>query len=109
MKYIITENQMKNMQIEYLNYLFRGMHKVETKHYPDYIAAWEKDGEIILELGETDLEGTRLWISYKLWDNISDMFSLGYNKTEQLIKDWAEQYFEIEGIMPATGRFKKIR
>lgn len=109
MKIIITENQLRSVQFEYLDYLFGGMHKVETKHYPDYIAAWEKDGEVILELGETDSEGTRIWVSYKIWDKVSDMFSLGYNKTQKLIKDWAEQHFEMDGIIPATARFKKIR
>jgi len=51
---------------------------------------------VVLEL----VESGAFWVSLSIWDNISDMFSLEYRETQQLMKEWAEQRLELEGITP---------
>ena len=95
MKIIITENQLRNMQFKYLDYLFEGMHEFKSKKYPES-RFWKKNDEVVLEL---EISGT-LWVLYPIWNAISNMFSLDYDETKQLIKEWVEQHLELEGITP---------
>jgi len=95
MKYIITENQMRILQFEYLDFLFKDIYEVEPKKYSNS-RYWKKDDEVVLELGESGA----FWVSLSIWDNISDMFSLEPRETQQLMKEWAEQRLELEGITP---------
>jgi hypothetical protein len=95
MKDIITDNQMRKVQFKYLDYLFDGVYEIDSEEYPDS-RFWKKDDNVILELRNSGY----LWVSYLIWENISDMFSLNYDKTEQLIKDWVEQHLELEVIDP---------
>ena len=93
MKILITENQLRKVQFKFLNYLFEDMYEVESK-----IRSWEKDGEIILELGDSG----HLWVLESIWNHISNTLSLDYDETKKLIKDWAEQHLELEGITPES-------
>jgi hypothetical protein len=95
MKFLITENQIRRLEFKYLNYLFEGIHEVESKKYP-YSRLWKKDKKVILELRNSGY----LWVSYSIWNNISGMFSLNYNETRQLIKDWVEQHLKLGGFTP---------
>ena len=95
MKILITENQLRKVQFKFLNYLFEDIYEVESKEHPS-LRFWKKDDEVVLELRKSG----RLWTSYSIWDDISNMFSLDSNETEQLIKDWAEQHLGLEGIIP---------
>jgi hypothetical protein len=99
MKIIITENQKRKLQFNYLDYLFKDMYEVESKKYPNYTRSWKKNGEIILEF---TVESGYLWVLELIWSDISNMFSLDYDETKQLIKDWAEQHLELEGITPES-------
>jgi hypothetical protein len=85
------------MQIEYLNFLFKGMHEIEPNHLNSRF--WKQDNKVVLELEKSgDLIVSRL-----IWNNISDMFLLGDDETQQLIKDWVEQNLELKGIRPING------
>jgi len=95
MKILITENQMRKVQFKYLDYLFEGMYEVESKKFRGS-RFWKKGDKVILELGKSG----RLWVLHSIWRNISNMFSLDYNETKQLIKDWVEQHLELEGVIP---------
>jgi hypothetical protein len=101
MKILITENQIRRLQFKYLDYLFDGMSEIKSAKYPGDIR-WKKDGKIILELGRTG----KFWVLYSIWDNISNMFSLDYDETQQLIKEWVEQHLELEDITPKTNKFR---
>ena len=96
MKYIITENSLRRVQFKFLDYLFEGMYEVESKNYPDS-RFWKKDDRVVLELYEFG----DLWISHSIWDDISNMFSLDYDETQQLIKKWMEQNLGLEGYVPS--------
>jgi hypothetical protein len=93
MKILITENQMRKVQFKYLDYLFDGMYEIKSAKYPDS-KIWKKDDEVVLEWSTTG----QLRVLHSIWSNISNMFSLEYDETEQLIKDWAEQHLEVERI-----------
>jgi len=99
MKIIITENQIKKLGFNYLNYLFNDIYEVKSKKYPNHTRSWKKNDEIILEF---TVESGYLWVLESIWGDISNMFSLEYNETQQLIKDWAEQHLELEGIKPES-------
>jgi hypothetical protein len=101
MKYIITESQLRNTQFKYLDYLFEGMYEVESKKFQGS-RVWKKDGKVVLELEKLD----RLWVLYSVWSYISDMLSLNYDETQQLIKEWAEEHLELVGITPNVYRHK---
>jgi len=99
MKYIITENQMRILQLEYLDFLFKDIYKVKSKDLPNSII-WKKDNEVVLIRTPN-----RFWVSYWIWDNISNMLCLEYDETEELIKNWAEEYLELEGIKPKRTEY----
>ena len=95
MKILITENQLRKVEFKFLNYLFDGIYEVELNEYPD-LRFWKKDNRVVLELEKSG----NLIVSILIWENISNMFSLDYDETKQLIKDWAEQHLELKRITP---------
>jgi hypothetical protein len=58
---------------------------------------------VILELEKS---GT-LWVLYSVWTNISDMFSYGYEETQQLIKEWVEAQLKKGVVVPYVARTNK--
>jgi len=86
---------MIKVQFKYLNYLFEDMYEVKSEEYPDS-RFWKKNGEVVLELKKSG----NLIVLLSIWGDISNMFSLDYDETQQLIKDWAEQHLELDGITP---------
>ena len=95
MKILITENQLRKVQFKYLDYLFEGIHEVKSKNHPDS-RFWKKNDKVVLELEEYG----RIWVLYSIWNNISDMFLLTYDETQQLIKEWVEPHLKLERIKP---------
>jgi hypothetical protein len=95
MKILITENQLRKVEFKFLNYLFDGIYEVELNEYPD-LKFWKKDNRVVLELEKSG----NLIVSLSIWSDISNMFSLDYDETKQLIKDWAEQHLELKRITP---------
>jgi len=95
MKILITENQMRKLEFKYLDYLFGDMYEVESAKYK-HSKFWKKDDEVMLELEKSG----EMRVPFSIWRNISNMFSLDYDETKQLIKDWVEQHLELEGITP---------
>ena len=86
---------MMKAQFAYLDYIFDGMYEVESEEYPDSIF-WKKDNKVVLELEESG----QLRVLHSIWENISNMFSLDYDETKQLIKEWAEQHLELGVVEP---------
>jgi hypothetical protein len=95
MKVIITENQNRKLQFNYLNYLFDGAYEFKSKKYSDSVF-WKKNDRVILELDETG----HLRVLRSIWDDASNMFSLDYDETQQLMKEWLEQNLKLRGITP---------
>ncbi len=95
MKYIITEEQIKRAEFKYLDYLFEDIYEVSLKNYPDS-RLWVKDGKVIMDLEKSG----RLWVSYSIWNDISEFFGLKYKETQQLIKDWLKKHLKLEDVKP---------
>ena len=97
MKYIITENRLKKIEFKYLDYLFKDIYEFESKHNNSRF--WKKDDEVVLELKKWG----NLYVSYSIWGDISNMFSLNYDEVQQLISEWVENRLELEGVTPNSG------
>lgn len=88
-------DKLRKHQFKFLNYLFEDMYPVKSKYYPDS-TFFKKDGKVTLEMEKS---GT-LWVLYLVWSDISDMFSLDYNETQQLIKEWMEKQIKLQEVEP---------
>jgi hypothetical protein len=95
MKYIITDKQIKRVEFKYLDYLFEDMNEASSKKYPNS-RFWKIDDKVVLELR---ISGN-LWVLYSIWSDISNMFLLDYDETQQLIKEWVEEHLKLGGITP---------
>ena len=97
MKYIITENQYNNTIDKFITYIFEPHEEKRTKKYPESIF-WIKDGVVIAEIQNSEY----FFVNYKIWDNITLMFSLEYDETQQVIKDWLEEHYKLRGLTPPS-------
>ena len=95
MKYIITENQYNNSIDKFITYLLEPHEEIRIKKYPESIF-WVKDSQIVVEIENSEY----FYVNYKIWDNISSMFSLEYNQTQQVIKDWLEEHYKLGRLTP---------
>jgi len=96
------KNRVREVQFDYLEFLFKGMFSVKSKNYPNS-TFFKKDDKVILELEKS---GT-LWVLYSVWSNISDMFSYDYSDTQQLIKEWVETQLKSGEVRPSVGYIRQ--
>ena len=89
------KDRLRKVQFKYLDYLFENTYGVKSKFYPDS-TFFKKDDKVILELEKS---GT-LWVLYSVWGSISDTFSLQYEETQQLIKEWMESQLKQGEVAP---------
>jgi hypothetical protein len=89
------KDRLRKVQFKYLDYLFENICWVKSKFYPDS-TFFKKDDKVILELEKS---GT-LWVLYSVWASISDTFSLQYEETQQLIKEWMESQLKSGEVAP---------
>jgi len=94
---------MRRLEFKYLNYLFEDIYEVKSKNYPNS-TFFKKDDKVILELEKS---GT-LWVLYSVWASISDTFSLQYEETQQLIKEWMESQLKSGEVAPFPTRFQHL-
>jgi hypothetical protein len=92
------KDKIRKSQFKYLNYLFESMYSVKSKFYTDS-TFFKKNDKVILELEKS---GT-LWVLYSVWSDISNMFSYGYEETQQLIKEWVESQLKKEEVAPSRA------
>ena len=108
MKYIITENSLRRVQFKFLDYLFEGMHEIKMLS-PNGIFSgpntifWKKDDSILLALRIR--EKNKLEVTYPIWEDISNMFSLDYYETQELMEEWAEQRLGVGKVKAASVDF----
>jgi hypothetical protein len=95
MKYIITESQINKVIDKFITYQFEPHEVKKSSEYPDSIF-WVKDGEVIVEIEDSDY----FWVSPQIWENIRSMFSLKYSETQQVIRDWLEEHYKLGGLTP---------
>ena len=100
MKYLIKESQYNNAIDKFISHQFEPHKEIRTKKYPESIF-WIKDGEVIAEIKELAF----FWVSHQIWKNINVMFSLEYDETQQVIKEWLEEHYGLGGLTPAWINF----
>ena len=100
MKYLIKESQYNNAIDKFISHQFEPHKEIRTKKYPESIF-WIKDGEVIAEIKELAF----FWVSNQIWKNINVMFSLEYDETQQVIKEWLEEHYGLGGLTPAWINF----
>jgi hypothetical protein len=94
------KDRLRKVQFKYLDYLFENICWVKSKFYPDS-TFFKNDDKVILELEKS---GT-LWVLYSVWNSISDIFSLQYEETQQLIKEWVEEQSKSEEVTPYSSYY----
>jgi hypothetical protein len=97
MKYIITESQYNNSIDKFITYLFEPHEEKRTKKIPNSIF-WVKEGAVISEIKNSEY----FFVSSRIWGNITNMLSLEYDETQQVIKDWLEEHYKLGGLIPVT-------
>ena len=100
MKYIITESQYNNSIDKFITYLFEPHEEKRTKKIPNSIF-WVKEGAVISEIKNSEY----FFVSPQIWNNITLMFSLEYDETQQVIKDWLEEHYKLGGLKPSLFSF----
>ena len=95
MKYLITESQYNRAIDSFLTYQFKPHEEKTSKKYPNSVF-WVKNGDVIAEIEKSK----HFWVIDDIWDIISDMFSLGYDETQILIKRWLEEHYNLGGLTP---------
>ena len=91
MKYIITESQYSKILDRFLTHQFEPHEEKQSKEYPNSIF-WVKNGEVII----AEIEKSKFWIKFDIWNSTSDMFSLDYDETKLAIKEWLEKHHDFE-------------
>jgi hypothetical protein len=100
MKYIITESQYSNAIDKFITYQFEPHEVKRSSKYPNSIF-WVKDGEVIAEINK---RLSYFWVDYQIWNTISSMFSMEYNETQRVMKDWLEEHYKLGGFTPGRQR-----
>jgi hypothetical protein len=98
MKYIITESQYNSAIDKFISYQFEPHEEKTSKEYPESIF-WIKDGKVIAEIEKSKI----FWVRYQNFDIISNMFSLEYEETQEVIKYWLEEHYNLGSLTPLHG------
>ena len=97
MKYIITESQYGKTIDNFITNQLEPHEEKRTREYPESVF-WVKDGEIIAEIEKSKY----FWVNRQIWRTINVMFSLEYDETKQVIKDWLEEHYKLGGLKPGN-------
>ena len=95
MKYIITESQYGKTIDNFITNQLEPHKEKRTKKHSESIF-WVKNGEVIAEI----LNSKYFWVNDQIWKNINVMFSLEYDETQQVIKDWLEEHYKLGRLKP---------
>ena len=95
MKYIITESQYGKTIDNFITNQLEPHKEKRTKKHSESIF-WVKNGEVIAEI----LNSKYFWVNDQIWKNINVMFSLEYDETQQVIKEWLEEHYKLGGLTP---------
>ena len=97
MKYLIKESQYNNAIDKFISHQCEPHEEKRTKKYPESVF-WIKDGEVIVEIEKSKY----FWVNRQIWRTINVMFSLEYDETKQVIKDWLEEHYKLGGLKPGN-------
>jgi hypothetical protein len=97
MKYLITEQQYDNAIDKFISYQFEPHKEKTLKKHPDSML-WVKDKQVIAEIEESKF----FWVKYEIFDIISNMFSLDYEETQEVIEYWLKKHYNLK-LTPWSG------
>ena len=99
MKYIITESKFNHLIKKYISYKFK---ELIVKTTENYIFLVDNNDKIRLELAKSSLlyVNPYLYVDSYIWNDISDMFSLDYDETQRVIKEWVEESLKLGSVTP---------
>ena len=96
-KHIITESHYNKLIDNFITYQLEHDKEKILKEYPNSIF-WTKNGKIIV-----DIENSKyFWVIADIWANISKMFSLDYEETQEVIKRWLEEHYNLGSLTPRS-------
>ena len=107
MKYIITESQHSRAIGKFITYQMEPHEVKISEEYPDS-RFWVKDGQIIAEVNK---KRGRFYLYDEIWDTISRMFSLDYDETQQVMRNWLEEHYKLGSLTPTLtglGKWYKL-
>ena len=102
MKNIIQQDKLDKIIFKYLDLNLKGLEKRKPKYYEGIIFTYPDEYHGVLGY-END---GNLFISYKLIDEISEVFGLEYSDTKYVIARWVSNRYQLEVMN--TIREKKL-
>lgn len=95
MKYIITENKLKQVMVRYLDDY---MENNPVSKFDNFIIISQPDqnGEDFYAAIEFDEEDGRLWIEMEFAKHLMDLFGQTLESLQEIIKEWFENKFDVE-------------
>jgi hypothetical protein len=102
MKYVITESQLNKTIDNFITYQFEPHIEKTSKKYSDSIF-WIKDREIIVNLQKSGY----FWVKVDIWEAISLTFSLDYDETQEVIRQWLKEHYNLGSLRPELRLYRK--
>lgn len=101
---ILLEKEKQNPKLFLLEILGNELTvKIDREKYPNSVFYFKGDS-CLLEL-EKSGSTTYLSCNYsKIWNPISEQFSLGYSEIQQLIKETVEEHFKMRDVTPTINK-----
>lgn len=97
MKILITENQLEKLIDGYITKELKNLSK--GKNDPTFPAIiykhWDINGKIIFEYIKRG-HSSKVVVNTKLWDQITDTFSLNYVQAEKTFTNWLDKHLKIK-------------
>lgn len=94
MNIIIDKPQLVRVVLLYLNNNFGNLTQKTSPKYPNSVFYVDSDGKVLMEY---EKENKDFYIEYPhLWNKINSLFSIGHFDTEQILKNWLINTYNIE-------------
>jgi hypothetical protein len=99
MKYIITENKLEKVAINWLNDKYGNLVPLKTDKESDYIF-YMKDKDVIFDYYK---KNGLVEIDYdKIWSFFESYFNMSYKEIQRITKMWIEERYNLEVSTTST-------
>jgi hypothetical protein len=103
MKYIITENRIKQIAINYLNEMYGDLERRTTEDWPGMIF-FVKGKKIYMD---RSINHNYLHIDYDtIWSDLENMFSLEDDEIKLIINKWMSERYNLMETKPRIRPYK---
>ena len=107
MKIIITEHQLKETAIAWMNINFSPdqLEVVKSKKYPNSIF-FKKNGKIVMQ---QDKKNKEFWFDCgEIWSFFESFFNMKYKEIQDVLRTWLKETFKLEGYRPLIHNFDNL-